>query len=111
MDWAGAAHPLSRGLARDEAAEVVGLSPGDREVPALPAGNRSNSACESPAGNSTSSNIGRRGRRRAAQPTVVILGPSPPLVKRIPERKPALPGVRATSPKSGCFGLASISPK
>src|SRR5262245_57947005 len=82
-----------------------------REAPALPAGNRSTSPCELPVGNSTSSTICRRDRRRAEQPTVIIFGPSPPLVKRILEKKPAQPRVGATSPKPGCFGLAPFSPK
>jgi hypothetical protein len=81
------------------------------EAPALPAGNRSTSPCKLPVGNSTSSTICRRDRRRADQPTVIIFGPSPPLVKRILEKKPALPRVGATSPKPGCFGLAPFSPK
>src|SRR4051794_19765938 len=51
------------------------------------------------------------GRRRAAQTTVVIFGPSPSLVRRTPERKPAPPRVGATSPKPGYFGLAPISTK
>jgi hypothetical protein len=66
MAWAGAGHSLSRGSAEDKAAEVEDLSNGDREAPALPAGNRSSSPCESPAGNSTSSATCRRAARLIA---------------------------------------------
>jgi hypothetical protein len=34
----------------------------------------------------------------------------PPLVKRMPEKRQALPRVGATSPKPGCFGLAPTWP-
>ena len=63
MAWARAGHSLSRGSAEDKAAEVEDLSHGDREAPALPAGNRSSSPCESPAGNSTSPATCRRAAR------------------------------------------------
>jgi hypothetical protein len=77
----------------------------------LPAGNRSTSSCELPAGNSSSASICRPSRRRTAQPTVVITRPSPPLVKRIPEKKPALPREGSTSPKPGHLGVVPTSPK
>jgi hypothetical protein len=115
MDWAGAEHLLCRGLAGDEAAEFEDLSHGDREVPALPAGNRASSPCESPAGDSTSSATCRRAsghiadqgtRRRPWLSSVRVRVSS----SQFPEET-TTPGAGANSPKPSCFGLVPTSPK